>query len=72
MEREVRIQDSIKPVIVLNEGPQGVNFPDLQGGRPYVEPGATITDNYDEVVTLNSTLLRKLGEDTFERLKFLI
>ena len=69
MEREVRIQDSIKPVIVLNEGPQGVNFPDLQGGRPYVEPGATITDNYDEVVTLNSTLLRKLGEDTFEEVE---
>ena len=56
MEREVRIQDTIPPVIVLNEGPQGVNFPDQQGGRPYVEPGATITDNYDESVTLNSQL----------------
>ena len=66
MEREIRIQDTISPVIVLNEGPQGVNFPDLQGGRPYVEPGATITDNYDGLVTLNSTLLRKLGIDTFE------
>ena len=55
-EREVRIQDTIDPVIVLNEGPQGVNFPDQQGGRPYVEPGATITDNYDEVVTLNAQL----------------
>ena len=69
MEREVRIQDTIKPVIVLNEGPQGVNFPDLQGGSPYVEPGATITDNYDDVVTLNSTLLRKVGEEQFEEVE---
>ena len=62
IEREVRIQDTTKPVIVLNEGPQGVNFPDLQGGKPYVEPGATITDNYDSTVSLTSTLLRKVGD----------
>lgn len=69
MEREVRIQDSIKPVIVLNEGPQGVSFPDLQGGRPFVEPGATITDNYDSVVNLTSTLLRKVGESQYEEIE---
>lgn len=69
MEREVRIQDSIKPVIVLNEGPQGVNFPDLQGGRPYVEPGATITDNYDSTVNLASSLLRKTGAEQFEEIE---
>ncbi len=66
LEREVRIQDSLKPVIVLNEGPQGVSFPNLQGGRAYVDPGATITDNYDEVVSLSFTLLRKIGEDQYE------
>ncbi len=69
MEREIRIQDTIKPVITLNEGPQGVNFPDLQGGRPYVEPGATISDNYDDIVTLNSTLLRKIGEEQYEEVE---
>ena len=68
MEREVRIQDSLKPVITLNEGPQGVNFPNLQGGRPFVEPGATIIDNYDAIVSMNSTLFRKTEDEQYEEI----
>ena len=54
MEREVRIQDSIKPVIVLNEGPQGVNFPDLQGGVHTQNPiqFLTITMKYTKFQTI--------------------
>ena len=59
VDREVRIVDTTSPVIVLNEGTQGINFPNLQGGFSFKDPGATVTDNYDESVDLISTLLFK-------------
>ena len=69
VDREVRIVDTTSPVIVLNEGTQGINFPNLQGGFSFKDPGATVTDNYDESVDLISTLLFK-GEDGEEEIEF--
>ena len=66
VDREVRIVDSTPPAIVMNEGSQGVDFPNLQGGFGFEDPGAVVTDNYDQQIDLQATLLSLSGDQEQE------
>mgnify|MGYP001243425166 CR=1 FL=1 len=66
VDREVRIVDSTPPTIVMNESSQGVNFLNLQGGFGFKDPGAVVTDNYDQQVELQATLLDLTSEQEQE------
>ena len=66
VDREVRIVDTTPPAIVMNEGSQGVDFPNLQGGFGFVDPGAVVSDNYDQQIELKSTLVSLNGDDEKE------
>ena len=66
--REVRVVDRVGPVISLTDGSEGgPNFNYLQAGFPFQDPSFQVSDNYDQNVTVNSTLLRV---DTGEELDF--
>lgn len=70
MQREVRIQDTTIPKIVLNSGPQGVNFPDQQSGQGFVDPGFVVSDNYDSSESVSNSVKIKyfqLGSDSSEK-----
>ena len=55
--REVRFVDQTPPSIVLLEGEQGVNYTNLQAGISFVDPGATVSDNYDSNVPLDTKII---------------
>ena len=55
--REVRFVDRTPPSIVLLKGDQGVNFTNLQAAISFRDPGATVTDNYDSTVPLNTKII---------------
>ncbi len=57
--REIRIVDRTGPLITLAIGAEGgKNFSYLQAGFPFVDPGYVASDNYDENVTVTSTLIQ--------------
>ena len=66
VDREVRIVDSTPPAIVMNEGSQGVDFPNLQGGFGFEDPGAVVSDNYDQQVEVEAKLFRLTGAEEEE------
>jgi len=55
--REVRFVDQTPPSIVLLKGEQGVNYTNLQAGISFVDPGATVSDNYDSNVPLDTKII---------------
>ena len=58
-EREVRVVDRHGPVITLKNGSEGTkNFKYVQAGFSFEDPGFEVSDNYDENVSVTSTLIR--------------
>lgn len=67
--RTVRVVDETPPVITLNETSPGTTDYTMEVHSSYVEPGFTVTDNYDtnlhdKVVISNPVIIDKVGDYT--------
>ena len=66
VDREVRIVDSTPPAIVMNEGSQGVDFPNLQGGFGFEDPERWFLTTMTSKLRLKPKLFRLTGAEEEE------